>query len=62
MAHKLSDLPQRMVGRHPRFRRQVRKQLALIHKRPAHPKPPPIRDKKLNQQTLAMARSFSANC
>jgi hypothetical protein len=25
-------------------------------------KPPPIRDKKLNQQTLAVARSFSADC
>src|SRR6516225_948933 len=38
IAHKLPDLSQRMVRPHPRLRRNVRKQLPLIHKCAPHPR------------------------
>src|SRR5262249_11486996 len=36
IAHKVPDLPQRMVRRHPRLRRNVRKQPTMIRKYPPH--------------------------
>src|SRR5271169_2546622 len=54
--------PQRMARWHPRFRRDVRKKPALINKCAAHASSTDSCDNKLNQQILATARSFSADC
>src|SRR6266487_1747083 len=58
IAHKLPDLPQRMVRRHPRLGRDVRKQPTLIHKCAPHASPRRFVIEKLNHDTLAMARVF----
>src|SRR6266487_2112257 len=58
IAHKLPDLPQRMVRRHPRLGRDVRKQPTLIHKCAPHAGPRRFVIEKLNHDTLAMARVF----
>src|SRR5262249_17586511 len=62
IAHKLPDLSQRMVRRHPRLRRNVRKEPTLIGKYSPHASLRRFVTEKLNQQILAMARGFSANC
>src|SRR6516164_8749833 len=62
IAHKVPDLPQRMVRRHPRLRRNVRKQPTLIRKYSPHASLRRFAIEKLNQQIHAMARGFSANC
>ena len=52
---------QRMVRRHQRLGRCMRTAGPDPQMSPAY-EPPPIRDKKVNQQILATARGFSADC
>ena len=59
--NQLPYLPQRMLRRHPRLRRQIGKQSALIPKSSAHETPHRFVT-KVNHLRSAKARVFSANC
>ena len=58
VAHKLPDLPQWMARRHPRLRRNVRKQSALILECPAHDCLRRFGISKLNHNPCSTARVF----
>ena len=59
IAHKLADLPQRMVRRNPSLGCDVGKQPTLIHKYAPHASLRRFATKKLNHDAIAMARFFS---